>query len=174
MSLPIRPITSGHKLLITSTVQCMWYTFSSFPRAFPPVADKVDKVTYTLSGPPYPPSEIRKRALRYVDKENYNLVTRNCEHFATWCVYGNGVSGNVRAAVMGTGTAATTATGATIGAVVGGGVGSVVPVAGTFVGAVVGGAIGSGVGLAVGAAGSAVGWVVNQVAQSDKEEERFN
>ena len=139
------------------------------------MADKVDKVTYTLSGPPYSPSKIRKRALQYVDKENYNPVTRNCEHFATWCVYGKGVSGNVRAVVMGTGTVTTTATGATIGAVVGGGVGSVVPVAGTLVGAVVGGAIGSGVGFAVGVVGSAVGWGVNQVAQKYKEkEEDFN
>jgi len=144
-------------------------------RAFPPVADKVDKVTYKLSGPRYPPQEIRKRALRYVNKKDYNIITRNCEHFATWCVYGKGVSGNVRAAVMGTGTTATTATGGGIGALIGGGVGSVVPVAGTIVGAAVGGAIGTGVGFAVGAIGSAVGWSVNQLVQEIKEEEEeFN
>jgi hypothetical protein len=45
---------------------------------------------------PYPPEEIIKRAESMLPKEfleddkfkNYNLITANCEHFATWCVTG--------------------------------------------------------------------------------------
>ena len=139
-------------------------------RAFPPVSDTVNVVTYALSGPPYQPSRIKERALSCVGKKDYNLFTQNCEHFATWCVYGKGVSGNTRAAVMGGGTTVATAMGGGAGVIIGGAIGSIVPVAGTFVGGVVGGIVGTGVGAGVGIIGAGLGWLFNQVIQDDRDE----
>ena len=116
------------------------------------------------------PSQIKERALRYVDKENYNLLLRNCEHFATWCVYGKAVSGNSRAAVAGAGVAGTTAVGTGGGVAIGALVGSVVPVAGTIVGGVVGGFIGTGVGLATGLVGAGLGVGITMIVYDVKEE----
>ena len=117
----------------------------------------ITPVTYKLSIASKPPSEIRRRALRYINKENYNIVLRNCEHFATWCVYGKAVSANVKTAVAGSTTVEATAAGGGIGATIGGIVGSVVPGAGTVVGIAVGGLIGTGIGAAVGVVGVTVG-----------------
>ena len=128
------------------------------------------KVTYKLSGKSKSPSQIKERALRYVDKENYNLLLRNCEHFATWCVYGKAVSGNSRAAVAGAGVAGTTAVGTGGGVAIGALVGSVVPVAGTIVGGVVGGFIGTGVGLATGLVGAGLGLGITMIVYDVKEE----
>ena len=117
----------------------------------------ITRVTYKLSVPNKPPSEIIRRALQYVDKENYNIALRNCEHFATWCVYGKPVSANVKTAVAGATAVGATATGGGIGATIGGIVGSIVPGAGTLTGMVVGGLIGTSIGAAVGIAGATVG-----------------
>ena len=133
---------------------------------------QVVKVTYKLSGKSKPPSEIRQRALAYVDERNYNPLIRNCEHFATWCVYGKAVSGNSRAAFMGGGIAVFTIAGGGVGAVVGGIVGSVVPVAGTVAGTAAGGAIGTGAGAAVGGVTAGVGWVINQIVCAFRKEEK--
>ena len=134
---------------------------------------KLVKVTYKLSGKSKSPSEIKKRALRYVDKEAYNPLLRNCEHFATWCVYGKAVSGNVRATVMGTGVLVATGVGASGGAAIGAGVGSVVPGAGTIAGGAVGGCIGAGVGFATGVVGAGLGlgitMIVYEVASESEE-----
>jgi len=56
-------------------------------------------------------SEIKERALRTVGKEGYSLFFQNCEHFVTWCVYGNAESGNVMAAAIGTTTTSTSTAG---------------------------------------------------------------
>ena len=143
-------------------------------RAFPPVSDTVNVVTYGLP-PAYQPSEIKERALSCVSTKDYNPFTRNCEHFATWCVYGKGVSSNARAAVMGGGMTVAIAVGGGAGVIIGGAIGSIVPAAGTVAGGVVGGTIGSGVGAGVGIIGAGLGWLVNQVIQDDKDEEnQFN
>ena len=145
--------------------------FIFYSRSFLPA--KLVKVTYKLSGESKSPSEIKKRALRYVDKEEYNPLLRNCEHFATWCVYGKAVSGNVRAALMGAGIVGTTTVGAGGGVAIGAGVGSVVPVAGTIVGGVVGGCIGAGAGFAAGIVGAGLGlgitMIVYEVANESEE-----
>ena len=143
-----------------------------FCRSILPAAWLV-KVTYELSGERKSPSEIRERALRYVDKEDYNLLLRNCEHFATWCVYGKTVSGNVRAGVMGTGVLGFTAVGAGGGVAVGAGVGSVVPVAGTVVGGVVGAFIGTGVGFTAGILAAVLGLGITMLVYevTDESEE---
>ena len=107
--------------------------------------------------PSKPPSEIRRRALRYVDKEDYNIALRNCEHFATWCVYGKPVSANVKTAVAGGTLVATTAAGGGIGAAIGGIIGSVALGAGALIGMAVGGVIGAGVGAAFGVVSVTVG-----------------
>ena len=130
------------------------------------------KVTYKLSGKSKPPSEIRKRALSCVGKRNYNLFIRNCEHFATWCVYGKAVSGHSRAAAMGFGILFITVVGGGVGVVIGGIVGSVVPGAGTVAGAAAGGAIGAGAGVAAGGVTAGVGWTINQIFCAFGEEEK--
>ena len=119
---------------------------------------RVVKVTYALSGKPKPPSAIKARALRYVDKENYNVLIRNCEHFATWCVYGKAVSGNVRAVITTTTIAAGTVVGATFGTIV-------APGPGTAVGA----SIGTAVGLAGGALGLGITMIVYEVTAESEE-----
>ena len=116
----------------------------------------ITPVTY-YNLPSKSPSEITRRALRYVDKEKYNLILRNCEHFATWCVYGKAVSANVKTAVAGATAVGATAAGGGIGATIGGIIGSVVPGAGTLIGIAVGGIIGTGIGAAVGVVGVTVG-----------------
>ncbi|CAF4176708.1 unnamed protein product, partial [Adineta steineri] len=40
-----------------------------------------------------PADEIVKRAKDSLGKEGYNVLANNCEHFATWCRYGNRLSG---------------------------------------------------------------------------------
>ena len=110
----------------------------------------ITPVTYKLSVRSKPPSEIRKRALQYVNKKYYNVVLRDSEHFATWCVYGKAVSANVKPAVAGGTAVGATAAGGGIGATIGGIVGSVVPGAGTLTGMAVGGLIGTSFGAGVG------------------------
>lgn len=49
----------------------------------------------------YSPQEVAKRALSCVGQAEvvggkYNFMLNNCEHFATWCVYGRGESHQIR------------------------------------------------------------------------------
>ncbi|CAK6965380.1 phospholipase A and acyltransferase 4-like [Scomber scombrus] len=49
---------------------------------------------------PRPEQEIVNEALSYVGKDmNYTVATWNCEHFATWCRYGTGLSLQVKKTV---------------------------------------------------------------------------
>ncbi|GFN91634.1 tigger transposable element-derived protein 6 [Plakobranchus ocellatus] len=41
---------------------------------------------------PHPPGIIVKRAMKKLGKVEYDLFKNNCEHFATWCRYGEGES----------------------------------------------------------------------------------
>ena len=122
-------------------------------------------VTYIFSGSRYSPLDIRQRALSCVGNTNYNPLIRNCEHFATWCVYGKAESDNSTAAMMGT----TTGVGGGAGALIGGTIGSIiVPVAGTIAGAIVGGIIGTGAGVVA----SVVGLGIKKVVHAVKDEEK--
>ena len=38
---------------------------------------------------------IVKRALESIGRKGYNLIWKNCEHFATWCRYGKEISKQV-------------------------------------------------------------------------------
>lgn len=38
---------------------------------------------------PLPSEKVRRRAMRMVGRSGYDLVTNNCEHFASWCVTGH-------------------------------------------------------------------------------------
>ncbi|XP_070173541.1 phospholipase A and acyltransferase 1-like [Littorina saxatilis] len=40
---------------------------------------------------PLPPDEIVERARKRLGQKGYNLLSKNCEHFATWCRYGDGI-----------------------------------------------------------------------------------
>lgn len=115
------------------------------------------------------------RAESKLGSRDYNLVTNNCEHFATWCCTGRTASQQVRMAgsLTTTGAAAATALGTTAGVV--GAVGSVAGVSGAGVmsglataGGVIGGGAAAGpLALALGPAAVALGAV--QVAlRSDK------
>ena len=150
----------------------MFQSFPFFCRNFIP-AQKVVVVTnnYKRSESPYSPSEIKKRALDYKGKKNYNLVIRNCEHFATWCVYGKAESSNAEAgiAIIATGVIGVS------GAIIGGIIGSVVPVGGTISGAAVGGVIGGAIGTGIGGTLSAIGWGVKRLLHATtKKEEKFD
>ena len=46
------------------------------------------RVKYPTHCEVYSDDEICERALSRLSENNYNLVTNNCEHFATWCVTG--------------------------------------------------------------------------------------
>lgn len=136
-------------------------------------AQKVVVVTnnYKRSESPYSPSEIKKRALDYKGKKNYNLVTRNCEHFATWCVFGKKESINAEAGIVIAATGAIGVVGGVGGAVIGGIIGSVVPVGGTISGGVIGGGIGTAIGTGVGGTFSAIGWGVKRLVYATKKKE---
>ena len=41
--------------------------------------------------------KILERAKSRLGERAYNLISNNCEHFATWCVYGQSVSLQVQA-----------------------------------------------------------------------------
>jgi len=56
------------------------------------------------------PDEVVDRALSRLGEERYNLLWRNCEHFATWAATGRSRSRQVRRAVAGLGSAALLAT----------------------------------------------------------------
>jgi hypothetical protein len=56
------------------------------------------------------PNEAVERALSRIGEDRYNLLWRNCEHFATWAVTGRSRSRQVRRAAAGVGTAVLTAT----------------------------------------------------------------
>ncbi|XP_008640330.1 phospholipase A and acyltransferase 1 [Corvus cornix cornix] len=58
---------------------------------------------YDRSRTPLPVEEIIRRAERWIDREvTYDLLGSNCEHFVTELRYGEGVSDQVRKAVIGT------------------------------------------------------------------------
>lgn len=91
------------------------------------------------------PQVVIDRAESKLGSKEYNLVTNNCEHFATWCCTGRTASEQVRivSSLTTTGAAAATSLGTTAGVV--GAVGSVA------------GLSGSGVMAGLGTAGSLVG-----------------
>ncbi len=49
---------------------------------------------------PFNRSEVCVRALSRLGEDRYNLVTNNCEHFATWCVTGRARSRQIRRGVQ--------------------------------------------------------------------------
>lgn len=93
------------------------------------------------------PQVVIDRAESKLSSKEYNLVTNNCEHFATWCCTGRTASQQVRmvSSLTTTGAAAATSLGTTAGVV--GAVGSVAGVSGAGVMAglaTAGGVIGGG------------------------------
>lgn len=116
-----------------------------------------------------------ERAESKLDSKEYNLVTNNCEHFATWCCTGRTASQQVRMAtsLTSSGAAAATTIGATAGVV--GAVGSVAGLSGAGImsglstaGGLIGGSAASGP-LAIAIAPAAVSVGAVQVAlRSDK------
>jgi hypothetical protein len=46
------------------------------------------RVKYPAKCEVFSDDEICERALSRLNENNYNLITNNCEHFATWCVTG--------------------------------------------------------------------------------------
>ena len=127
-------------------------------------------MTYdSLSETKKTPEEIRKRALEaYHGQAEYNVVISNCEHFATWCVYGKKVSVNIRVFFTSSTVATGTVLGAGGGAIVGGVIGTLIlPGIGTAVGLLIGGGGGAATGL-VGSA--AVSGITTGVVHSNTEE----
>ena len=120
----------------------------------------VKKVTYTsLVDSQKSPEEIKERALQAFQEQavKYNAVFTNCEHFATWCVYGKKVSVNVRVVATGGTMATTTLAGGGTGVLIGGAIGTaIVPVVGTVIGGFIGAAIGATAGAGLGATTSGV------------------
>ena len=121
------------------------------------------------------PKEIKERALQAHREQavTYNAAISNCEHFATWCVYGKKISGNVRVVATGVTITATTAAGVGGGAIVGGAIGSAIfPGVGTVVGGFIGGAAGGVAGLVSSAAtcGVTIGAVHSKTEETNKYE----
>ena len=44
---------------------------------------------------PFPPEEVLSRAYSKIGEVQYNIVSNNCEHFATWCKTGHHISSQV-------------------------------------------------------------------------------
>lgn len=113
------------------------------------------------------PQVVIERAESKLGSREYNLVTNNCEHFATWCCTGRTASEQVRrvSSLTASGAAAATSLGTTAGVI--GAVGSVAGVSGAGVMsglATAGGFVGAGAAagpavLALGPAAIAVGAV---------------
>ena len=60
-------------------------SFLVFSKGFPVYVRKYsDKVMRE-----YPPDSVVQRALSRVGEKEYNVLSNNCEHFATWCKCGN-------------------------------------------------------------------------------------
>ena len=108
-----------------------------------------------FSGP-----ETVQRARSMVNKEGYNLLINNCEHFVTWCKYGMKAANTLEKAAMGVSAPMTAGAGGFAGAVGGAAVGSVVPVVGTAIGALIGGIGGAVAGAVAGPAGT---WVLSKL-----------
>jgi hypothetical protein len=121
------------------------------------------------------PQVVIDRAESKLGSRDYNLVTNNCEHFATWCCTGRTASQQVRMAgsLTTTGAAAATALGTTAGVVSAVGTVAGVSASGVMSGlATAGGVIGGGAAagpLAIALAPAAVSIGAVQVAlRSDK------
>ena len=134
----------------------------------------VTKVTYdSMSNTQKNPEEIKKRALQAHHEQavEYNAAINNCEHFATWCVYGKKISGLVRGVATGGTIFLTTAAGGCTGAVAGAAFGSVVPVVGTVTGAFIGGVGGATAGLVSSATASGI--TIGVVHSNTEETKKF-
>ena len=106
-------------------------------------------------------NQVAERALSKVGMTGYNLLFKNCEHFAKWCKYNVPMSEQVENGVE----VGLVGIGAGIGGVIGGGIGLVGGPVGAAAGAVVGGGIGAGAGLA--AAG--IHWVAISIGRKKKK-----
>ncbi len=119
--------------------------------------------------------ETALRAESKLGECDYDLLGRNCEHLASWCVTGRNTSGQVigAVAVAGLGTATAAAAAASVGVVGAAGAAAGLSGAGVMSGlAAAGGLVGGGAvaGLAVlGAAPGFVGAGIMQVALADDE-----
>lgn len=106
-------------------------------------------------------NQVAERALSKVGMTGYNLLFKNCEHFAKWCKYNVPMSEQVENGVE----VGLVGIGAGIGGVIGGGIGLVGGPVGAAAGAVVGGGIGAGAGLA--AAG--IHWVAISIGRKRRK-----
>lgn len=134
----------------------------------------MQKATYkSLRKTKKSPEEIKERALEAFREQavQYNVVITNCEHFATWCVYGRKVSSNIRVVAIVSAVATTTLAGAGTGVLGGAAIGSVVPVVGTAAGGFIGGICGAIAGLAGGATASGITTVI--VHSKTEETKKF-
>lgn len=111
--------------------------------------------------PHFSGKQVAERALSKVGMTGYNLLFKNCEHFAKWCKYNvpmsEQIENGVEVGLIG------------IGAGIGGGIGGVIGlVGGPFgvgAGAVVGGGIGAGVGVAV----AGIHWVAINIGRKRRK-----
>lgn len=51
------------------------------------------------ANPRYDGAEVARRALSRLGERDYRLLTNNCEHFCSWCLFGEGRSRQVEACV---------------------------------------------------------------------------
>ena len=105
--------------------------------------------------------QVAERALNKVGMKGYNLLFKNCKHFAKWCKYDVPICEQVenkveKSLVLG---------GMSIGGGIGGIIGLVGGPVGAATGAVVGGGIGAGVGLTV----AGIHWVAISVRRKKRK-----
>ena len=101
--------------------------------------------------------EVAERALNKVGMTSYNLLFKNCEHFAKWCKYdvpmSEQIENGVEVGLVG------------IGAGIGGGIGGAIGLVGGPVGAAAGAVVGGGIGAGVGVAAAGIHWVAINIGR---------
>ena len=118
-----------------------------------------------LLGKIYSGKEVAGRALSKVGEEGYDLIFKNCEHFAKWCKYDTPICEQTEDAVEG----GTVVTGLVAGAVFGGAIGIIGGPPGMALGAFLGGAAG----LAAGGAGALIHWGVTIIGRKKRRGEEL-
>ena len=111
--------------------------------------------------PHFSGKQVAERALSKVGMTGYNLLFKNCEHFAKWCKYNVPICEQVENKVEKS---------LVLGSVsIGGGIGGIIGLVGGPVGAAAGAVVGGGIGAGVGVAAAGIHWVAISIGRKKKK-----
>ena len=111
--------------------------------------------------PHFSGKQVAERALSKLGMTSYNLLFKNCEHFAKWCKYNVPMSEQIENGVeFGL---------VSIGAGIGGGIGGVIGLVGGPFGVGAGAVVGGGIGAGVGVAAAGIHWVAISIGRKKRK-----